>query len=88
MPIEIHNHIGTNVAPLSDQGGQRTLNGASSTSSHPNLADDSDTDDFLVVYPSIALALRELHAAMPEAGFRSYETAFREHGMYYVDAAQ
>lgn len=89
-PIEIHNHIGT-AAPtpaptLSDRGGQRTINRASPPARRLN---DSDSDnDFLVVYPSVSMALRELDAVMPDAGFRNYEAGFREHGMYYVDAVQ
>lgn len=92
-PIEIHNHIGTTTtappAPLSDCGGQRTINMASRMSPTTRELDNSDNNtDFLVVYPSVSMALRELDAVMPDAGFRNYEAGFREHGMYYVDAVQ
>ncbi|KAF7968893.1 hypothetical protein HWV62_28930 [Athelia sp. TMB] len=89
-PIEIHNHISAATAPpalLSDRGGEHTVNTTPPASSFPGQLDDDD-DDFLVVYPSVTLALRELDAVMPDAGFRHYEAGFREHGIYYVDAAQ
>lgn len=46
-----------------------------------------DNDSFVIVYPLISLALRELDDVMPEARFREYKARFRNYGMYYIDAA-
>lgn len=87
VPIEIHNHIGTSATPatiLSDRGGLRTVN----TSPSPSLqsTNNGDDTDFLIKYPSTALALHELDLVMPEAQMTQYIDRFRSHGMYHIDS--
>ncbi|KAF7966490.1 hypothetical protein HWV62_38128 [Athelia sp. TMB] len=90
-PIEIHNHINTMAAPvapapLSDRGGDRTVNTFSSPVQSFWPVKDEEDSDFIVDYPSIALALHELDGIMPEANMLGYVDLFRGHGMYQVDS--
>ncbi|KZP17770.1 hypothetical protein FIBSPDRAFT_956878 [Athelia psychrophila] len=80
-PIEIHNHISTMTpaAPLTDRGGQCTLNTLTSQAllSHP----DDDT-----MYLTMAQALHELDDIMPGHNMVQYLAHFRNHGIYRLDS--
>jgi hypothetical protein len=88
--IEIHNHISQADRTLTDQGGQHRIN-MPSASPPPLSQSHSATDnepDFLVAYPPIGDALRELHSVMPAANMPQYEIGLQQYGVYYVDGAE
>ncbi|KAF7972816.1 hypothetical protein HWV62_17012 [Athelia sp. TMB] len=86
-PIEVHNYISTLATPapaLSDCGGLCTVNIPASPS--PSPVKTEDNTDFLVGYPSTALALHELDTMIPEAQMIQYIDQFHSHGMYHINS--
>lgn len=67
------------ATPLTDRGGERTVN---TSTSYSVSSPDSD-----IVYPSTALALHELNDLMPDSDALQYVARFRDLALYRLDLA-